>query len=113
MCLFNIVSEMAMRKVLEGCERGYVIGGRKISNLRYADDIILVARSAQELQLLVNRLEVAGQEYNMLINKSKTVVMATNGEILNVIVDEKPLIQVQSYQYLGANIAQDSSCETN
>ena len=61
----------------------------------------------------MNRLEMVGQEYNMLINKSKTVVMATNGEILKVIVDEKPLVQVQSYQHLRVNMTPDSSCETD
>ena len=44
------------------------IGGKVISNLhRYADDIVLLATSPEELQELVSRVERAAEEYNMLI----------------------------------------------
>jgi len=38
--LFNIIAEMIMREKLDGYEGGIQIGGRKLTNLRYADDII-------------------------------------------------------------------------
>ena len=41
---------MAMREVLEGYEGGFQIGGRRVTNLRYADDIILLACSEIQLQ---------------------------------------------------------------
>jgi len=43
--LFNIVAE-----ILDGFQGGLQIGGRMITNLRYADDIILLATSEAELQ---------------------------------------------------------------
>jgi len=39
--LFNIVAEMAMRKALEGYERGIRISGREITNLLYVKLMIL------------------------------------------------------------------------
>ena len=48
--LFNILAEMVMREVLEGYEGGFQIGGRRVTNLRYADDIILLACSEIQLQ---------------------------------------------------------------
>ena len=39
-----------MRLVLEGYEGGFQIGGRRVTNLRYADDIILPACSEIQLQ---------------------------------------------------------------
>jgi len=39
-CLFNILVEQVMRKALQGFSGGFRIGGRSISNLRYADDIV-------------------------------------------------------------------------
>jgi len=39
--LFNILAKMVMRETLDGFQGGLVIGGRMITNLRYADDIIL------------------------------------------------------------------------
>ena len=55
--LFNILAEMVMRKSLDGFQGGLQIGGRMITNLRYADDIILLATSEAELQELVDRLD--------------------------------------------------------
>jgi len=55
--LFNILAEMVMRETLDGFQGGLQIGGRMIMNLRYADDIILLATSEAELQELVHRLD--------------------------------------------------------
>ena len=55
--LFNILAEMVMRETLDGFQGGLQIGGRMITNLRYADDIILLAASEAELQELVDRLD--------------------------------------------------------
>ena len=48
---------MVMRETLDGFQGGLQIGGRMIMNLRYADDIILLATSETELQELVDRLD--------------------------------------------------------
>ena len=40
--IFNIYSEVIIRNILEGFEGTVKIGGRSITNLRYADDIVLV-----------------------------------------------------------------------
>ena len=37
--LFNIYSEQIMRSALEGFAGSVKVGGRTLSNLRYADDI--------------------------------------------------------------------------
>ena len=39
-----------------------------ITNLRYADDIILLATSEAELQELVDRLDRVSRRYSLLIN---------------------------------------------
>jgi len=55
--LFNILAEMVMRETLDGFQGGLQIGGRMITNLRYADDIILLGSMEAELQELVDRLD--------------------------------------------------------
>ena len=52
-----------------------------ITNLRYADDIILLATSEAELQELVDRLDRVIREYSLLINVDKTKVMASDGPV--------------------------------
>jgi len=48
--LFNILAEMVMRETLDGFQGGLQFGGRVITNLRYADDVILLATSEAKLQ---------------------------------------------------------------
>jgi len=47
--LFNIMPEVLMHLALEGFEGGFRIGGRLLTNLRYADDIVLLASTNGEL----------------------------------------------------------------
>jgi len=42
------------------------------------DNIILLATSPEELQVLVSCVERVAKEYNMLINATKTKVMTNN-----------------------------------
>ena len=56
------------------------IGGRRLTNLRYADDIVLLAESEEELQKIVNCLHQVGSEKGLLINMDKTKIMTLNGK---------------------------------
>ena len=50
-CLFNFYAEYIMRKAgLEEAQAGIKIAGRNINNLRYADDITLMAESEEEIR---------------------------------------------------------------
>ena len=48
---------MVMRETLDGFQGGLQIGEQIVTNLRYADDIILLATSDEELQELVDHLD--------------------------------------------------------
>jgi len=72
--LLNILAEMVMRKTLDGFQGGLQIRGRMVTNLRYEDDIILLATSEAELQELVDRLDRASSKYSLLINVDKTSI---------------------------------------
>ena len=51
-CLFNLYAEYIMRNAgLEETQAGIKIAGRNINNLRYVDDITLMAESEEELKL--------------------------------------------------------------
>ena len=49
-----------------------------VTNLRYGDDIILLATSEAELQELVDLLDRVSRKYSLLINIDKTKVMASD-----------------------------------
>ena len=86
---------MAMRTALDGYHGGFRIGGRNISNLRYADDIVLIATSPDELQELLDRIVTAGAEYGLKINVDKTKVMIVNAENASLKVNGEPLERVK------------------
>ena len=50
-CLFNLYAEYIMRNTrLDEAKAGIKISGSNINNLRYADDITLMAESEEELK---------------------------------------------------------------
>ena len=50
-CLFNLYAEYIMRNAgLDEAQAGIKIARRNINNLRYADDIILMAKNEEELK---------------------------------------------------------------
>ena len=57
-CLFNLYAEYLMRNAgLEEAPSGIKIAGRNINNLRYADDITLMAESEEELKSFLIKLK--------------------------------------------------------
>lgn len=48
--LFNTLAEMVMQETLEDIDGGITLAGRRITNLRNADDIILLVESAEKVQ---------------------------------------------------------------
>ena len=53
------------------------IGGRTITNLRFADDIDCLAGEEEELENLVERLDKASTAYGMEISAEKTKLIKT------------------------------------
>ena len=63
---------------LEDHEGTVSIGGRTITNLRFADDIDGLAGDEEELANLVERLDIASTAYGMEITAEKTKLMTNN-----------------------------------
>ena len=56
--LFKIYAETIMREALDNFEGTVTIRRCTVNNLRYADDIVLIAGSMQELQELVSQISL-------------------------------------------------------
>ena len=76
---------------LEEHDRKVSIGGRNITNLRFADDIDALAEDAQELEALVKSLDKPCTTYKMGISVEKTKLMtnSANGIQREIRVKEK------------------------
>ena len=95
--LFNIVAEMTMREALADFKGGFKIGGRKVNNLRYADDIVLVTTTPAELQELLSRVADSGKRFGLVINKEKTKVMTTAEDNIAITIEGDILQQVDHF----------------
>ena len=56
---------------------GIKVGGRSISNFRYADDTTLMAESKEELKSLLMRLKKQSKKASLKLNIKKTKIMAS------------------------------------
>ena len=62
---------------LEEAQAGIKIAGRNISNLRYADDTILMAESEEELKSLFMKVKEESEKVGLKIDIQKTKIMAS------------------------------------
>ena len=81
---------LILRKALEEWESGFSIGGRMVTNLRYADDTTLLAGTMEDLIELVERVRRASEKEGLYLNVGKTNVMPTV-DIGEVTVDGKDI----------------------
>ena len=109
--LFNIFLERIMTDALENHEGSVSIGGRTITNLRFADDIDDLAGKEDELVKLVNHLDTTSTKYGMEISAEKTKLMTNNikGISLDVRIGGQKLETVQSFKYLGSVVTDEGS----
>ena len=73
--LFNIFLERIMCEALDDHEGSVSIGGRLITNFRFADDIVVNAEEEEEAGILIDRLDRTTTRYKMEICPDKTKVM--------------------------------------
>ena len=81
-----------------GLEEGQAvikIAGKNISNLRYADDITLMAESEEELKSLLMKVKAESEKVGLKLNIQKTKIMASgpialwqiDGETVETVTD--------------------------
>ena len=63
---------------LEETQAGIKIAGRKINNLRYADDTTLVAESEVDLKSLLMKVKEESEKVGLKLNIQKTKIMASS-----------------------------------
>ena len=111
--LFNIFLERIMSDALEEHDGKVSIGGRNNTNLRFADDIDVLAEVDQEVEALVESLDKTFKKFKLEISGEKTKLMtnSANGIQREIKVKGQKLGAVTSFKYLGAFVSNDSKPE--
>ena len=110
--LFTALLEKVMEK-MECEERGGVkIQGQVIKDLRFADDIDMLAKSEEDLQSQVTSVHEDSKRYGLQMNKKKTKVMVMGKENsdANIQVEGEEIECVNQFIYLGSLISNDNDC---
>ena len=77
-CLFNFYAEYIMRNAgLEEAQAGIKIAGRKINNLRYADDTTLM-EEIEDLKSLLMKVKEESEKVGLKLSIQKTKIMASS-----------------------------------
>ena len=83
---------------LEEAQAGIKIDWRNISNLRYADDTILMAESEEELKSLLRKVKEESERVGLKLNIQKSKIMAP-GPITSRQIDEERVETVADFLF--------------
>ena len=94
---------------LEEAQAGIKIAGRNINNLRYADDITLMAESEEELKSFLMKVKEESEKVGLKLNIQKTKIMAS-GPIISWQIDGETMETVTDFILGGSKITADGDC---
>ena len=81
----------------------------EINNLRYADDITLMAENEEELKSLLMKVKEESEKAGLKLNIQKTKIMAS-GPITSQQIDVETMETVTDFNFLGSKITVDGDC---
>ena len=90
---------------MDEAQAGIKIARRNINNLRYADDITLMAES-EELKSLLMKVKEESEKVGLKLNIPKTKIMAS-GSITSWEIDGKTVETVSDFIFLGSKVTAD------
>lgn len=103
--LFNTCLEELFNN-LDWQNSGLRVNGRYLNNLRFADDVVLIAKSKEELKYMIEDLREKSIEAGLTINFEKTKLMTNDKDCTGDIkLDDRVIGWVESFEYLGQTIA--------
>ena len=91
---------------LDGAQGGIKIAEWNINNLRYADDITLMAESKEELKSLLVEVKEKSEKAGLKLNIQKTKIMPS-GPITSWQIDGEIIETVTDFIFLGSKITAD------
>ena len=108
--MFKLYAEHIVRHTeLDELKAGIKIGGRTISNLRYANNTNLMAESEEELKSLLMEVKEENERGSLKLNIKKTKIMATC-PITSWQIEGAKMEVVTDFLFLGSKITGDGDC---
>ena len=103
-CLFNLYAEYIMQIArLDEAQAGIKVARKNINNLRYADDITLMAESEEELKSLLMNMKEESEKVGLKLNIHQTKIMAVS-PITSWQIDGTTMETGRNFIFLGSKI---------
>ena len=97
--VFNLYAEYIMQNAgLDEAQAGIQIAGRNISNLRYADDTILMAEREEKLKSLLVKVKEESESIGLKLNIQKTKILVS-GPITSWQIDGETMKTVTLFSW--------------
>ena len=94
---------------LDESQAGIETARKNINNLRYADDITLMAESKEELKSLLMKVKEGSEKAGLKLNIQKTKIMASS-PITSWEIDRETMETVRAFIFLVSKITADDDC---
>ena len=111
--LFNLYMDHILREAKERFSGGVKLEERNVQFLLFADDLMLVAETEEDVERNLQILDDVMAQWQMKINwgKTKAMVVKRGGGSCNVTVKGEKIEEVKVMKYLGAMFNEEGSCE--
>jgi len=112
----QFVLEQIILEAMENSEGTVSVAGQKVSNLRFADDIDLIAGNSEELSNITERLDSITRKYGMEISSEKSKIMVTSRQNseesdTDIKVGGERLSTVETFKYLGSTLNENMTSQ--
>ena len=94
---------------LDEAQAGIKIAGKNTNNLRYADDITLMAEIIEELKSLLMKVKEESEKVGFKLNIQKTKIMAC-GPMTSWQIDGETVETVTDFIFWGTKITAGGDC---
>ena len=106
-----VYSECLTKEAVDGLG-DFNIGGQIIQTVKYADDLVLMAKEETVIQGMSDKLTEIGMCNGMEMNVEETKVMRISRQPspITIMIDQKLLGNVECFKYLGSMLTNDGRC---
>jgi hypothetical protein len=113
--LFCVFLEVVTARALDVEEQGVTISGLCINNMKFADDIALVAESEEVLQTMLKRIDAESHDFGLTISTAKTVVQCIppRERRMTASINGVMLEQTTEFVYLGGRVTEDATSDSD
>ena len=99
--LFTAVMEEVFKKA--DISEGVNVDGGNLTNLRFADDVVLFNETTRQMEKHLNSLNSESLKVGLEIHKGKTKYTTNHADSESMLTDQQRIEKVRGLKYLGQN----------